>query len=99
MITIIAEFNVKAENTAEFIRHAADVTRETRKEKGCLSYKVLVSRTDKSHFTFVEEWLNDTAIDDHNKAAHFTKFINLITPLLNDEVKISQFEKLPSVFF
>lgn len=99
MITIIAEFDIKASHTAEFVKYAIDVTRETRKEKGCLSYKVLNSRTNKTHFTFVEEWLNDMAIASHNKARHFNTFLENITPLLNGEIKIEQFEKIPSVFF
>ena len=99
MITIIASFDVKPSCAEEFIRHATDVTRETRKEKGCLSYKILTARRDKSKFTFIEEWLNDTAIEEHNNAKHFMRFVDNITPLLNDEIKIEQFEKIPSVFF
>ena len=99
MITIIANFDVKPSCTAEFIRYATDVTRETRKEKGCLSYKILTARKDKSKFTFVEEWLNDTAIEEHNNAKHFMQFVDKITPLLNSAIKIEQFEKIPSVFF
>ena len=99
MITIIANFDVKPSCTAEFIRHATDVTRETRKEKGCLSYKILTNRKDKSKFTFIEEWLNDTAIEEHNNAKHFMQFVDKITPLLNGDIKIEQFEKIPSVFF
>ena len=99
MITIIANFDVKLACTAEFIKYATDVTRETRKEKGCLSYKILTSRSDKTKFTFVEEWLNDTAISDHNNAKHFMQFVDKITPLLNSEIKIEQYEKIPSVFF
>ena len=99
MITIIAEFDVKDSNIAEFIKYATDVTRETRKEKGCLSYKVLNSRKNKTHFTFIEEWLNDVAIEAHGKTRHFNAFIENITPILNGEIKIEQFEKIPSVFF
>lgn len=99
MITIIAKFDVKSDHTAEFIKHATDVTRETRKEKGCLSYKVLTSRSDKTQFTFIEEWLNDTAIEQHNNAPHFLKFADSVSPILNGDIKIEQFEKIPSVFF
>ena len=99
MITIIANFDVKPSCTAEFIKYATDVTRETRKEKGCLSYKILTNRKDKSKFTFVEEWLNDVAIKEHNNAKHFMQFVDKITPLLNGGIKIEQLEKIPSVFF
>lgn len=99
MITIIANFEVYQSNINDFIKCATDVTRETRKEKGCLSYKVLYSRGDKSKFTFIEEWLNDVAISEHNNSKHFMKFVDEITPMLKSEIAISQFEKIPSVFF
>lgn len=99
MITIIANFDVKAEYIDSFIKCATDVTRETRKEKGCLSYKITHKRDDKSKFTFIEEWLNDTAIEAHNEAKHFKLFVEKIVPMLNGDIDIKQLEKLPSVFF
>lgn len=99
MITIIAKFDVRSDSVDRFIRAAADVTRETRKEKGSLSYKIYQSRADKTKFTFIEEWLNDTAIEQHNYAPHFTKFLDLIKPMTNSEIQIEQLEKVPAVFF
>ena len=46
MITVIAEFKVKPECTDKFIRLAAECTRDTKKEAGNLSYKVILSATD-----------------------------------------------------
>ncbi len=99
MITIIADFDVKPSSVEEFIKCATDLTRETRKEKGCLSYKVMHQRKDSAKFTFIEEWLNDTAIEAHNNSKHFMKFCDAVSDMLDAEIKITQYEKIPSVFF
>ena len=98
MITIIAKFDVRSDSIEAFNKCAVDVVRDTRKEKGCLSYKVYQSRKDKTKFTFIEEWLNDTAIEQHNYAKHFQKFLEDIKPLTNGDVQIEQLMKIPSVF-
>ncbi len=99
MITIIAKFSVLPQHVDEFIKLTAAVTRETRRERGNLSYKIYQSRNDKSKFTFVEEWLNDTAIEQHNSAKHFTSFLDSIKPLTDGDVKIEQLTKVPSIFY
>lgn len=98
MITIIAKFDVLPECVEEFNKCAVNVTRETRKEKGNLAYRIYRDRKDKTKFTFIEEWLNDTAIEQHNCAKHFQKFLEDISPLTRGEVQIEQLTKIPSVF-
>lgn len=98
MITIIAKFNVLPGSVEEFKKCAVNVVRDTRKEKGNLAYKIYQNRQDNTKFTFIEEWLNDTAIEQHNNAKHFIKFLDDIKPLTEGEVQIEQFNKVPSVF-
>lgn len=83
MITIIADFDVKPSHTDEFIKLARECTINTKKEAGCLSYKVFSSYEDKSKFTFIEEWANETAIEKHNQMPHFKSFIDSIGGILN----------------
>lgn len=99
MITIIAKFKVNNAHTEEFKRCALDVTRQTKREKGCLSYTVFQNRSGSSEFTFVEEWLNDTAIEQHNAAPHFKAFMDKIAPMLDESASIEQLTKIPSVYF
>ena len=98
MITIIAKFDVKPPHIEEFTKCVINCVRETKKERGCLSYKFYQNRRDKSQFTFIEEWLNDVAIEQHNNAPHFKRFIEEIRHLTNGDVQIEQLEKPPSVF-
>jgi quinol monooxygenase YgiN len=73
--------------------------RDTRKEKGNLAYKIYQDRKDTSRFTFIEEWLNDTAIEQHNNAKHFIAFLDAIKPLTDGDVQIEQLTKVPSIFY
>ena len=92
MITIIAKFNVLNGSVDEFKKCAVNVVRDTRKEKGNLAYKIYQSREDATKFTFIEEWLNDTAIEQ------FLQFLEDIKPLTDGDVQIEQLTKVPSVF-
>lgn len=99
MITIIAKFDVMPGKNDEFIKYAVDVTRETRKERGNLSYKILQSEQAGGGFTFIEEWLNDTAIEQHNSSKHFIKFMDQIKPIIKGDVRIERLSKVPSIFY
>ena len=98
MITIIAKFNVLSGSVEELKKCAVNVVRDTRKENGNLAYKIYQDRQDSTKFTFIEEWLNDTAIEQHNNAKHFIKFLDDIKPLTEGDVQIEQLNKVPSVF-
>lgn len=97
MIVVIAEFDVKKDCVDEFVRHAAECTRNTKKEAGNLSYKVFSDRTDNSKFTFIEEWANDTAIERHNNMPHFDEFLSAVKPLLNKQPEIKQVMRVAAV--
>lgn len=99
MITIIAKFSVMAGKTDEFIKLANDVTRQTKKEKGNLSYKIFQSQDTATSFTFIEEWLNDLSIAEHNSTPHFKEFVEKVTPILEKDIEIEKLDKVPSVFF
>lgn len=99
MITIIAKFKVKEASVEKFKKLAIDVTRQTKKEKGNLSYKIFQNREDKTSFTFIEEWLHEQAIAEHNTMPHFTEFVEAIKPHIEGGIDIEKLEKIPSVFF
>jgi len=96
MITIVAKFKIKPECVEAFKKAAVVVARATRKERGNLSYRIYQGRNDATEFTFLEEWLNDVVIEDHNKMSHFKTFIDTITPMCEQEVSIEQIMTIPN---
>ena len=99
MRTIIAKFDVKPDKVDEFIKSSLEVARQSKKERGNLSYKIFRGKDDSTKFTFIEEWLNDTVIEIHNTSSHFQKFITEIPELINGEPSIEKLDKLPCAFF
>ena len=44
----------------------------TRAEHGCYVYDLLQNRSNAAHFTFVEEWTDEAALDAHSRSPHIT---------------------------
>jgi quinol monooxygenase YgiN len=42
----------------------------TRAEDGCLAYELFEDRSDEAHFTFVEEWSSEAALELHGQSPH-----------------------------
>jgi len=98
MITIVAKFKIKSDQIEQFKRLALVCVRNTRKERGNLAYKIYQGREKRDEFTFIEEWLNDVAIEKHNEASHFLTFLDDIAPLCEKEPVIEQIMAVPSVY-
>lgn len=54
----------------------------TRAEAGCVSYQLLRQQNDPTEFTFVEEWVNDAAIDAHFETLHLQTALQQVADLL-----------------
>ena len=67
MIKIVAENYIKEEYQEEFLKLTKELIILSREEKGNIN--------DDSHFTFIEEWQNQEAIDEHNQTKHFTTIV------------------------
>ena len=44
----------------------------TRVEDGCFAYELFENADDPAHFTFVEEWASQPALDLHARSPHIT---------------------------
>ena len=75
MIKIVAENYIKEEYQKEFLKLTKELIILSREEKGNISYHLYQDINDDSHFTFIEEWQNQEAIDVHNQTKHFTTIV------------------------
>ena len=67
MIKIVAENYIKEEHQKEFLKLTKELIILSREEAGNISYHLYQDIQDPSHYTFVEEWQNQEAIDLHNQ--------------------------------
>ena len=54
----------------------------SRKEKGNLRFDVLAHTMRANHFTVIEAWANQNALDEHAAAAHTKQYRDKLQPLL-----------------
>jgi quinol monooxygenase YgiN len=69
---VIAHIRANAEHIDTVRDVLTGYVQPTRAEAGCLVYDLFQNRADAAHFTFVEEWTDEAALDAHSKSAHIT---------------------------
>ena len=64
-------------DTAGILKQLAEASR---KERGCLRFEVWQHTMRANHFTVVEVWQNQQALDQHTAAAHTRQYLNDVQP-------------------
>ena len=93
MIKIVAKNPVTAENKAKFIETAKELIEKSRKESGCISYNLFES-VDGKYLTFIEEWKNEKAIEDHNNSDHFKSIVPKLGELTSGEMDVVLYKEV-----
>ena len=93
MIKIIAKNPVSSENKAKFIETAKELIEKSRKESGCISYNLFES-VDGKYLTFIEEWKNEKAIEEHNNSAHFKSIVPKLGELTSGEMDVVLYKEV-----
>ncbi|MDR2931977.1 MAG: antibiotic biosynthesis monooxygenase [Oscillospiraceae bacterium] len=75
MVRVIAKNYLKSEKIAEAAPLFREMIEATRKENGCIEYRLHIDTKDPTCYVFVEEWADQNALDAHCKSAHFTRII------------------------
>jgi len=65
-------------NAADLLKQLADASR---KEEGNLRFDVLLHTMRANHFTVIEEWQTQKALDAHAEAAHTKKYRDGLAPI------------------
>ena len=93
MIIIVAENYIKQGKVEEFKTMAQELIRESRKERGCLSYNLYEDIHNGNKLTFIEEWKDEDAINNHNKAIHFTTLVPKLAQFKEVQTEASLYRK------
>lgn len=76
MIKIVASNYIKQESVNDFLAVAEEMIKKTNaNDKGCISYALYRDTRDPLHFTMIEEWEDEEAINGHMQAPHFVELI------------------------
>ena len=71
---IVAKLAVKPEKIKDFTEAAKVMIENSNKEPGCKSYQLYQDPYDNTKFVFVEQYINQAAVDAHFAADYFKAF-------------------------
>ena len=76
MIKVVCKAKLKpGVKVEEYLIIAREAVSETRKEKGCIMYTLHEDINDPTILTTLEEWVDEEAINQHNKSEHILKIV------------------------
>lgn len=82
MIVVVGRVISDADKRADLIRVAQAVAASSRREAGCISYRLYEDSEVEDEFVFVEEWESDAALKEHFSTPHVRDFMQAIMPTL-----------------
>lgn len=95
MITINATVFVKKDSISAYKEIVEKLISETQNESGNLRYDMYQSVARPGEFIFIEQYINQNALDAHHSAGHFTSFLKNVDPLLSKDMDVNVFREIP----
>jgi quinol monooxygenase YgiN len=92
MITIVAKSILKPGKKEDFKVLIEELIRESRKEKGCISYNLYEDINNSNILTFIEEWRDEEAIKLHNESKHVTGIVPKLSELREGKSEINLYK-------
>lgn len=93
MITIVAKCVLKAGKKQEFVNGVQNMIAGSRAETGNISYTLCEDMDSDNTVSFIEEWKDEAAIEEHNASAHFAAGLKVIQAL-SDDVEIVKYRAI-----
>lgn len=94
IIKVVAQVTALADKIAEVQAILQAIVAPTRLETGCLSYQLFRNSGHSAEFLFIEEWVDEPAIDVHFATPHIRDALAKVTPLLAVAPIIKKYESL-----
>jgi quinol monooxygenase YgiN len=73
-LTVVALLKIDKEKIDDLKKELTELQRQTRLEKGCVTYDLHQSLDDESIFMFFEIWKSKADLEKHMRSAHFQKW-------------------------
>ena len=90
----IAQFTAKEGKHEELLKELYSLTVPTRKEPGCINYKIHESVNDPKVITFVEKFTNKNAFEEHCKQPYIVNLAKNIMPNLVASSSVSLHQEI-----
>jgi quinol monooxygenase YgiN len=78
MIVVVGRVRTDREKRAELLRIGRALVEASRRDAGCISYRLYEDTEVKNDFVFIEEWVSDEALQHHFAMPHIAEFMRAI---------------------
>jgi len=90
-LRVIARVKARPGKVDELLSILSSLVEPTRKEPGCISYKLLQNNQDRTGFALIEEWKSRAALESHFATKHFKDALVKLPSLVAAEPDIQQY--------
>lgn len=85
-ITVVARIKAAQDSVETVKNELCRMVEPTRKENGCLEYRLHQDNGDPSVFFFYEMWENTAALERHKETDHYRHYAATVFGLLEDRI-------------
>jgi quinol monooxygenase YgiN len=94
VLSVTAVIRVKPGEEEPFLEAGRRVLEPTRREEGCVDYRLHRSTESPGMFVFYENWRSRDDLDRHLETPHIQGFITAIDPMLEAPIELSYWEEI-----
>jgi quinol monooxygenase YgiN len=84
VIVVTGRIQVPSGRRARFIEVATEMCRRSREESGCGGYRIYADLEQADRYVFLEEWVDDDALQRHFRQPHTSAFMADLAGLLGE---------------
>lgn len=94
ILTLIVRFDVVSDQETAFAKALSDLIELTRAEQGCLRFEVAQAQANPHEFILIEQWVDQKALDQHNRTTHLQTFVSQHPLLLAQPPHVATYTEL-----
>ena len=85
MLTVVAKVVAKKDSIEDVKAELLKLVAPTRKENGCVEYRLHQDQEDPAVFVFYENWENAACLEQHMNSPHFKHYIAAVDGLIAEK--------------
>ena len=90
-LRVVAILKAQPDKVEEVRSVLTGLLEPTREEPDCVSYELLHNRANPAEFVFVEEWANETALNQHFGTDHIREALKKLPALLAEALDVRRY--------
>ena len=85
-VTVVAKVTAKTDTIEAVKAELLKMIAPTRKEEGCIEYRLHQDNDNPAVFVFYENWMDISYLEQHMKSQHFLAYIAAVGDLIADKI-------------